>query len=69
MPDDTSLHIVEELDFLRRVIIRLRGALPFADAPEVQAILQEVIAGAEDRLALLHAAKLRDAGYRPPIPE
>lgn len=47
-----------EDEFLRRLIMRLRGAMIFATVPEARAILREVVAEAEDRLALLHEAKL-----------
>jgi hypothetical protein len=42
-----------EAGWLRKSIIRLRAALRFAKEPRVEAILREVIADAEDRLAAL----------------
>jgi hypothetical protein len=36
--------------WLRKSIMRLRAALRFADEPNVETILREVIANAEDRL-------------------
>jgi hypothetical protein len=42
-----------EAGWFRKSIIRLRAALRFAKEPRVEAILREVIADAEDRLAAL----------------
>jgi hypothetical protein len=42
-----------EATWLRKTIIRLRAALRFAKDPRTEAILREVIANAEGRLAEL----------------
>jgi hypothetical protein len=47
--------------FLRRLVVRLRGALSFAVAPETQALLREVIIATEDRLAALNDTMLGSA--------
>jgi hypothetical protein len=52
--------MLEEAEFLRPLVIRLRGVLPYALTPEIRAILQEVIMHAEERLDALNAAKLRE---------
>jgi hypothetical protein len=51
--------VEEEENYLRRVVIRLRGVLHFAVVPEVQAVIKEVITMSEDRLAELDDATLK----------
>lgn len=51
--------MVEEAEFLRPIIIRLRGVLSAETAPEIQAVLRDVISATEERLAALDDAKLK----------
>jgi hypothetical protein len=51
--------MVEEAEFLRPIVIRLRGVLSAATEPEVQAVLRDVISATEERLAALNDAKLK----------
>jgi hypothetical protein len=50
--------------WLRRSVIRLRAALRFAREPQVETILREVIAHAEDRLAVLERNDLEAKEFR-----
>jgi hypothetical protein len=49
------MELQDETMWLRYRTMRLRIALRFAAAPEVETILRELIADAEDRLATLEA--------------
>jgi hypothetical protein len=55
-----------ETNWLRKSIIRLRTALRFTKEPRVETVLREVIADAEDRLAVLEQP---EEPSRPRAPE
>jgi hypothetical protein len=47
-----------EAQFLRRLIVQLRGALGRAVLPEVQTTLREAIIALEDRLVVVHEVEI-----------
>jgi hypothetical protein len=58
------MELEDEATWLRYRVLRLRAALRFALAPQVEIILRELIADAEDRLLALEAKARETQGFK-----
>jgi hypothetical protein len=59
------MELENEATWLRYRVLRLRAALRFALAPQVESILRELIADAEERLVALEAKARETEGFKP----